>query len=446
MGAEEETFSEHLIAQSRAYVTKRAPYIVQTLYALAPIAIYRIQTMLVTEGLVMGYNPLWVFNEPAFRLMDPNGISIGYQVMGSCLYHECWHPLRGMDRLAALPNPELANVAGDMPINHDLRVAGWKLPDWVIYPESFNLKPGLTLEQYYSQLQDNSQLQKLFAQAANGGGVSNGKPGNGKPSIGPCSGQCGGVANNPVNKEVEKELDAKYGRHAAEKEQIKAATQRDINQYIQAHGRGSATGFSEEKIEFKKRTFSINWRRELRHAFTRATGRLEMGGTSYSYANPSNRSILMGVVRPGLVSRQIVFTFVRDTSGSMGQSQLNSANSIIISIMGKIGVHQVWLLDADTEVKRKPTLVTLRDIPYLEALGRGGTSFIQPLEAVAKLKPRPDICVYLTDGDGTAPLKPPRGLQVVWCIVPTPHGRKPADWGRLVVCSNDQKLREPYYG
>jgi len=462
-------FSGHLIAKGRAYVVSRAPYIVQTLYALAPVATYRLKTMAVTEGLVMGYNPLWIYHEPAFRLVDANGIDIGYKVMGACLYHECWHPLRGMERLKALPNPEIANVAGDMPINHDLRVAKWILPEWVIYPESFNLKPGLTLEQYYGQLENNQELQKLLQQskAGSGGGgekkededgkggegsedgdsstQDNGQNGQGKTRLGPCSGQCGGVANNPTDKEVEEELDAKYGRHAAEKEQIRTATQQDINEYIRSHGRGTAPGFTQEEIQFKKREFRIDWRRELRHAFTRATGRAEMGGTAYSYSKIPTRSMLMGVIRPGLITHQIVFTFIRDSSGSMGQDQLNSSNNVIISIMRKLGVHQVWLLDADTKVQREPELVTLKDIPRLEAKGRGGTSFIQPLDAVTKIKPKPDICVYLTDGDGMAPEKAPKGLQVIWCIVPTPYGRKPAPWGKMVVCSNDQKLREPYY-
>jgi predicted metal-dependent peptidase len=446
MSAEEEAFCDRLIPQGRAYLVRRAPYIVHTAYALAPVAVYGIKTMCVTEGLVMGYNPTWIYNEPAFRLVDSAGMPIGYKVMGACLYHECWHPIRGLERMAALPDPEIANVAGDMPINHDLRVAEWVLPDFAIYPESFDLKPGLTMEQYYAQLQNNQELKKLLQQAKDGKGVQDPNRERGKPQIGPCSGQCGGVANNPIDKDLEKELDAKYGRHAAEKEQIKSATQRDINEHIRAQGRGTAPGFREEEVTFTKREFNINWRRELRHAFTRATGRVEAGGTAYSYAKIPTRSMLMGVIRPGLVTHQITFAFARDTSGSMGQDQLNSANNVIVSIMRKLGVHQVWLLDADTKVQREPELVTLKDIPYLEAKGRGGTSFIQPLGAMAKIKPKPDICIYLTDGDGTAPESPPKGLQIIWCIVPTPHGRKPADWGKMVVCSNDQKLRDPYYG
>lgn len=445
-----EEIAAGFIARGRAYVKSRAVYVSKTLLALAPVPVYEVETLGVTEGLVLYYNPLFFVHEPSFYTVDKLGVNNGHEVVGACLYHECWHPLRGIERLRALPDPKLANLAGDLCINHDLRVAGWRLPAWVVYPETFGLKPGLTLEQYYAQLQNNQQAQQMLAEASTGqgqGGRSGKGEGNKKgnePRIGPCSGQCGGVAGNPINADLEKELDAKYGRHPAEREQIKKATQRDINSYIQAHGRGSATGFSEEKIEFKKEEFGINWRRELRHAFTRATGRVEMGGTSYSYAHPSRRSTLLGIVRPGLVSRQISFTFIRDTSGSMSQHQLNSANNVIVSIMRKLGVHQVWLLDADTEVKREPTLVTLKDIPHLEAKGRGGTSFIQPLEAVSKLKPKPDICVYLTDGDGTAPEGPPKGLEVIWCIVPTPYGRRPARWGRMVVCSNDQNLRDPY--
>jgi predicted metal-dependent peptidase len=76
--------------------------------------------------------------------------------------------------------------------------------------------------------------------------------------------------------------------------------------------------------------------------------------------------------------------------------------------------------------------------------GRGGTDFRAPLAAIQKLSPKPNICIYTTDGDGQAPDRAPKGMEVVWCIVPTPYGVRPAKWGKLIVVSDDQKLRDPY--
>ena len=86
----------------------------------------------------------------------------------------------------------------------------------------------------------------------------------------------------------------------------------------------------------------------------------------------------------------------------------------------------------------------MQELKTLPVHGGGGTNFIPALEAVQKLVPKPDICIYLTDGDGTAPAKPPRGMETVWCIVPTGYARKPAEWGHLIVVSDDTKVREPY--
>lgn len=440
---------------------KRAPYVARALYSLAPVATSEVETMGVTEGLVLYYNPLFLANEPSFHTRSADGIPNGHEVVGACLYHEVWHILRGLHRMQALPNKELANIAADISINHDLRVANWRLPEWVCYPESFDVPEGLTMEQNYARLKDNKKAQQFLNSRSVGVGLPRdgsgsgkgdqkkqpGKGGKPKPRKGPCSGQCGGIAGNSANKALEKDLDAKYGRHGSEREQIRAATQRDINQHIRAHGRGSTPGFFEEAIEFKKREFPINWRREVALAVQYVSGRVELGGSDFSYARPSKRSILLGVVRPGLIDQLPTFCIVVDSSASMGEVQLNAAKNVIVSVMKKLGVDEVWFFDADTDVKREPMQIRIGDVPHLKAKGRGGTSFILPLERVCKIKPKPDVCVYITDGDGTAPERAPRGLPpLIWCIVPTSYGRKPAGWGKVVVCSNDQKLREPYYG
>lgn len=443
------SISEDLIAKGRGYLLVVAPFIAKTLYALTPIPVVgdpRVKTMCVTAGLVMPYNPFFIVSEPSFHTVNVHGFPNGHECVGGCLYHECWHHIRGIWRLEALPDAELANVSGDVVINDDLRTAGIPLPPWVIYPERFGLPKGLTLEQVFARLENNEEVKKLMAQAAME--ADDGKDYDEKsgPLKGPCSGQCGGIANNPSDKDLEAEMDAQYGRHEAEKEQIRQSTIRDINEHIEAKGRGSAPGFQVEEIPFKKREFPVDWHKEVSRVIMWTSGKKMAGGADYSYRRPSKRSLLLGIVRPGLVDQQPEVSFVRDTSASMGAVQLNDANNVVISIMRRMGLDQVWLLDADTEVKGAPRLVSIRDIPTIKPKGRGGTSFIQPLEAVYKLKPRPDICIYLTDGDGTAPEHAPKGMPVIWVIVPTTYGRRPADWGHMVVCSNDQKLRKPYYG
>jgi hypothetical protein len=51
----------------------------------------------------------------------------------------------------------------------------------------------------------------------------------------------------------------------------------------------------------------------------------------------------------------------------------------------------------------------------------------------------------LTDGDGGAPPRKPRGFEVIWCIVPSKYRKvKPAPWGHIIVCSNNPDVRGQY--
>jgi hypothetical protein len=418
-----------------------------------------IGTMGVTPGLVFYIDPQFCVSEPCFRLKDEYGNEIGYEYFSFGMWHEGQHILRGIERIDALPNKEIANVAADIPINHDGKEGGWRVFPWVCLPESFGLPPGLTLEQNYVRLQDNAQLQKFLKTSLMIGGQGDGKGGKdakgkggdkgkkgglGQARKGPCSGQCGGIAGNPIDKELERELDEKYGRHEAEVEQVRKATIREVQQYIKEKGRGSVPGFDESMVVFKKKKMSVNWRKQVSYVMMRVSGRISAGGDDYSYFRPSKRSIILGVVRPGLIEQKIVASFIRDTSGSMNSRNLNDANNLVLNAMKQLGLDEVWFLDADVKVQREPKLVRVKDIPKLNPKGRGGTSFIQPLEHVQKMRPKPDLCVVLTDGDGDAPARAPKDMPVIWCLVPGSSVRRPANWGHVVLCTDDQAQRDAF--
>lgn len=440
-----------LLSLGRACARKRAPYFSRTLCSLTPVFVDGIGTMGVTPGLVMYIDPQFVLSEPCFKLKDDYGNELGYEYFAFGMWHEGQHIVRGLERLEALPNAELANVAGDIPINDQGRASGWRVFPWVCHSATFGLPEGLTMEQYYARLQNNAQVVTFMqsslssdGEAGNREGKNGKKDGLGGARRGPCSGQCGGVAGNPVNKDLERELDEKYGRHEAEVDQVRKSTLRDVQQFIKEKGRGSAPGFDESMFVFKKKKSTINWRRQINYVILRVSGRISAGGDDYSYFRPSKRSIILGVVRPGLIEQKIVPAFIRDTSGSMNEKNLNDADNEVIGVMKQLGLDEVWFLDADVQVQGKPELVRVKDIPKIEAKGRGGTSFIQPLEAVQKLHPKPDLCIYLTDGDGTAPPRAPKDMPVIWCIVPGSRCKKPAPWGHVVLCTDDQNKRDAF--
>lgn len=426
-----------MLSRGRAYVVYHAPYVSATCMALAPVFVPDIETMGVTPGLVLYCDPVWATTDPELNDPDPD---ISDMVVGTCIYHECWHPIRGMERLEALQNHDLANIAGDICINEDILKDPdtWRLPSWVVHIENMRKKtgiilpPGKTLEQYYRLLDQNQKKLSEFLQALSEKGGA--KPG---------SGRCGGAAGSTNFKELERKLDEAFGRDSLERQVIRDVTIHKVKEYVKAHGRGSAPGSDEADITFKREPPPINWERTLQHVSKRATGRAIAGGDDFSMSRPSKRSMLLGIPRPGLVDHVFVPGFIRDTSASMGKEQLNSANNTIIDVMESLGAERVWLLDADTKLSAKPRMVLVKDIPALKFKGRGGTDFRQPLKEAENLRPRPDVLFYLTDGDGTAPDKPPP-FPVVWCIVPTPHGVRPAKWGHVVVCDKNQKLWDQY--
>lgn len=434
----------NVLAQARAYLKNKAPYIASTVYGLVP---YFYRGMMaqemgpigVTKGMVMLVDPDWA-------------ATLSPEMMAACIYHECMHILRGLERLEKLADRELANLAGDLAINPDLRNAGWTLPDWVAYPEKFDLEEGLILEQYYDLLKEQKESGKLGKSMCDLGGPG-GKGGKGKGkgkdqgqgegefTFG--AGKCGSCAGNGISDEIEAQVDAETGRNPADIKRIQKQTAKEIKNALNGPGKGNMPAGLKDLVEYEEPKKTVDWRQQLRSVIRRATGRMMAGRSDFSLRRPSKRSFLRGILRPGMIDRKVNMAFIRDTSASMGTEQIQAANNEIIQLFKQMGIESAWLLDADAR-SYTPVRVRVRDIPKLEIQGRGGTSFVPALEAVQKLRPKPDIVIYLTDGDGDAPARKPRGMEVIWCVVPSQWGRKPADWGRLVIIADDQVLNEPY--
>lgn len=404
----------------------------------------------VTRGLVLYIGMPWILIEPEFK--DENTRD---EIIGGCLYHECEHPLRGFERLEALPNKDMGNIAGDLGINCVLIREGYLLPSWVVVPEKFKFEPFLTMEAYYSLLQEkmdqNQKTLQQLCQQSMGGGSSGQDPAGGggstgappqvwQPKVG--SGACGGVAGGVVDPSLEAELDAEYGKSDIEVEAARHQTLDAIKSHIAQHGCGNMPGHYEELIQTRYKKPAVNWRRVLQTLLNRAAGNIMAGGADYSMKRPSMSSGMTGIVSPGLVDMEIELAVVRDTSLSMGTEELQQVNNEIFHVLKKTDVEDIWVIDADTQVHSARRVKT-KDIPRLTAKGRGGTDFHAALKHIRKLRPRPQIVVYMTDGDGPAPKTPPRGFAVIWCIVKTDYARRPATWGTLVVCDKNQELKKP---
>ena len=411
-----------MLSLGRAYVLHRAEYYASMLLRMHIEIVDDPEiTLGITRGLVLYVGAPWMLTDP--ELQDE-------AVIGGCLVHECEHPLRGLDRLDALPDAERANIAGDIAINGNLQKEKWKLPSWVIYASHFGFQEGLSLEQYYallSQEQQNTTLVQYMEKALKAPW---------KPRIG--SGGCGSGGGYAPKEELEKRLDETLGKSDAEVESIRRETIQDIER---AMSRGDTPGRFQELLEHKHKKPEVNWKQLLRRAGQHSL-QIISGASDYSMARPSIGSQLVGYIGAGLIDRRPETIIIEDTSASMGAPQLQAARIEGYNVLRTLGLDVVTLMQVDTQVAHVQQ-VRLRQLPKLAYTGRGGTDFRPAFEYIKQKLPRATLCIYFTDGDGRAPKVAPKGLQVIWCIVRTPYARKPAHWGTTVVCDKEQRLRPP---
>lgn len=428
------------LAEGRTHILEHAPYIASTLMALTPVVITGRPnlTMAITPGLVLYVGAEWFLSDP---------VMANHRVIAACLYHECEHVLRDISRVLTLENKEIANIAADMAINHDLREEGWELPGWAIYPEKHGLPPGMTLEWYYDELlkkmqEDGHSSAKEMMDAAAG---EESEDGEWEQKIG--NGVCGSGAGNPGGEEgieeLEAELDAEDGKSAAEVEGIRQDTLNDIQEYAKAMGAGSVPGHFKIILENRIRKPEVNWRRELRRVLRRSVEHIRSGSSDYSMRRPSVSGALVGVVSSGIVTYDVEVALVEDTSASMDAPQLLQARNEGYHVLSKLGIREAWHMQIDCEVQALRR-VRLKQLAAVKFEGRGGTDFRPAFERLAKCRPRPSLVVVFSDGDGPAPKDSPKGMAVVWCIVRTRHARQPALWGKTIVCDRSQELMPPY--
>lgn len=428
------------MAQARAYVIYRNEYFSVGIHSLIPRPVPGIKTMGVTAGMVLYYDPDW---------LD----TIDLDEIAGTVFHEALHVYGDhLERLIALgcdftdpQSQQMGNIAADLAANSLLRKAGWKIPHGY-YPEDFGFPDSLSVEEYWQLLHKNPDktqktLQKLAGQSGDGGegdqqgGNDPGKsdqnngqqPNKGGHKIG--RGGCGGIVGNPQMKELEEELDGELGRSSAEKKIIQQQMANEVREASQ--GRGNVPGEFLDQAPRPTERSKIPWPRTLMSIATKLSGQIEGGGNEFSMAFPSKRSYVRGIIRPGMIQHKLDPAFILDTSGSMGTKQMQDAVREVIGVMRSMGCDQAWFLQADTRVAAKPQRVSLRDLNRdLEIRGRGGTDFDEALEAAERLKPRPDLIFYMTDGDGSVSHIP--RIPVIWVIVNSYYKRAPAPWGKAV--------------
>ena len=388
------------LALARAMCVKKAPYFSSVVYGFVYRPLESVETMTCTPSMILGYNPDWV-------------IGSGVDELAADIAHMVHHFKRQHhERSLEFADKEKFNFASCLSINPDLKQGGWQLsvgPKGAIMPKQLGLPEGKATEEYYRLLPD-------------GNGAAGGV----------CRGQCGGLGGGKDSSELSGD---EAGRSDAEMKGIEKVLGKDIADHVAKFGRGSVPNTLLEWTNVFEPEQKIRWQDELAHVLRDAHGRTQAGGDDFSMRRPSKRSVLRGFPRPGLVEYQSEIAIIRDSSGSMCQKQLMVAIREAYNIIQTLGVEDVWFCDADTECSMPWKRVGAQFFRELtEVHGRGGTDFQPAIDSALRLEPRPDLVVYLTDGDGSVGSAPPLGTAVVWGIVaydPDYVTRPP--WGHVVM-------------
>ncbi|SNX54183.1 VWA-like domain-containing protein [Thermoanaerobacterium sp. RBIITD] len=408
---------------ARLKLAKERPYLASALWALQPVE-FKKGTMAVDMYWRLYYDPkvvnTWTIDE-----------------LAGVLYHEISHLLRQHNvRMKNFPK-NIANIAADIEVNNDLIDEGVTMPKGIITRELFGLPDNLLAEEYAvllmqikqelrkkdqqnqdqqdqqnlqgQQGQDQQSLQDQQEQDSQEQDQQNlqDKQDKDQKSPLPGAGRCGSCATGQLE---EWELPEGKGEQTGITETEAELIRRSVAVAIQeaCRQRGSVPAHLKRWAD-KKLKPKINWRKELATAIKNTISNVA-GCIDYSYSKPSRRPY-KDIIMPSLRQPSVSVAVVIDTSGSVSDNMLSQAlaevDGILKSVGLKDGVHYI-ACDAEVHISKKIT-----DIKHAELEGGGGTDMGVGIKAAMSLKPRPNVCIVLTDGYTPWPDTPPQKMKVI---------------------------------
>jgi predicted metal-dependent peptidase len=422
------TLSVHdKLAAGRLIASRKAPYFRAMITSLVPHPMPGLGTIGVTKEALLVYDPEWI----ALRTQEEMGALYWHEVMHLVLNH---HGRRG-DR-----NPLLWNIAGDIFINDQGRLTlQLVFPPGGCFPEKFKDKAGkpfpsnLTSDEYYSLLVE-------LGEEESAGQMGQGqKPGDWQ------SGQCGSGAGNARPDEPE-DANAEGGRSESEVQQ----TRNQVAEAVKAHsaekgkGRGNLPLGMDRWADDMVKPARVPWQVTLARVCRQAVA-YRPGAVDYSYSRISRRQGAVGFgpgcpILPALVRPVPRVSFILDTSGSMSHDQLAVGISEAIQVLKACG-SEITFLSCDYEVHAVGKVINPQQLTKL-VKGGGGSSFIPAFEHMARMKERPQLAVFATDGDIAVPKRAPKGFDVIWLLIDSGDTqeapRKPTTaYGKHIVVSSD---------
>ena len=299
----------------------------------------------------------------------------------------------GVDRATALA----WNAAADCEINDDLFEENLIEEDGWLFPENLGMDEFMSAEHYYRHLLDNAVSIDIHA-------------------------ECGsGCHSHRVPDELDADAEALSD---FDRTLLRRTVASAIADHQKAHGAGSVP---EGLARWAQQTLhpKVNWRQQFASAL-RSSVHHKTGTADYTWQRPSRRQQPQDpVLRPAMTRPVPSITVVVDTSGSMGDDELDRALTEISAIIATVVPgDSVRVLSVDTDVHADQHIYHTNQIT-LE--GAGGTNMAAGIAAAAEAKP--DAIVVITDGfTPWAPTRPPGARSVIAALTDDYCIERVPDW------------------
>lgn len=359
--------------------------------------------------------------------------------------HEVLHCAMGHPWRVGERNKLLANIAMDFAINPVVVESGMTLPKDALLDPKFN---GLPFEQIYTKLLEQMppEIKKEIEEGKQGGqggegeggggegkdkGQGQGKPQDEKEGKGKGQGQPKDAKGKGNGSEGSKE--PKYDRwggvvsHQEEdaKEQESQWKVAAVQAATAAKQQGNLPAGLQRLVDEAVRN-KVDWKSALRRFMQQSAK------NDYSWRMPSPRYASQGLYLPRLYSETMPpVVVVVDTSGSIGQEELNVFHAELTSIIEECRPEKTWLVYCDAAVANVQEFIPGDPLEFKPG-GGGGTNMPAALDWVDKEGIEPACVIVLTDG--YTPFGESREYPVLWAIT-TRDIESP--WGESLYLGDD---------
>ena len=409
---------EALISATRLRLRMHAPFFA-ALAMFAEVRFTEALPMAATDGKTLWFHPQ-VYGDLAAEERDA-------LFLHELLHAALLHPLR-----RGMREPEPFNIAADIVVNGMVAEASLRLPAGAIREPKLE---HLSVEEIYELLQKQSPRQRPslpLADLLRPGAITTLETASAAtPSADNHSGEQSGQKSSHKRKsasQVTSEANGGPGVMSTsdldDRQELEAHWKQAIQQarvLAQSQGKGDLPVGLQRNLDAIADP-QLDWRSQLWRYLVH---------TPNDYSGFDRRFIHQGLYLDHLEGESVEVYCCIDTSGSVGEEELNLFMAELQGILSAYPLLRCWLFYADASCYGPYELQGGSDIP--KPKGGGGTDFRPFFKKVAKdwSREKQAVCVYLTDGYGEFPKHEPE-LPTLWVVVPGGLEDGEVPWGEVV--------------